>query len=68
VFSYEEAKYPGVIALVAMVVEPGQAADAPKSGPAEFGAYVTQRIVRTIDSGVGKGMIVEQQMFLALRI
>jgi hypothetical protein len=53
----------GMIALVAIAVQPGQAAEAPKSGHAEFDAYLTQRIVSTIDSGVGKGMIVEGDGF-----
>jgi hypothetical protein len=53
----------GVIVFVAMVVQLSQAAEAPKSGHAEFDAYVTQRIVSTIDSGVGKGMIVEGDGF-----
>ncbi len=53
----------GVIALAAMAVQQGQAAGAPKSGHAEFDAYVTTHIVSTIDSGAGKGMITESEGF-----
>lgn len=43
--------------------QPGCAADAAKSGKAEFDAYITFRLTKTIDSGAGQGMIAEADGF-----
>lgn len=48
---------------LAAAIRPSEAADAGKSGKAEFDAYVTWRVTKTIDSGAGQGMIAEGDGF-----
>ena len=52
-----------VISIAAVAAQPGQAAESQKSGKAEFDAYVTWRIIQSIDNGVGRGTIYESDGF-----
>ncbi len=53
-----------IIGLAAVVAAPAVSAqEAPKSGHIIFDAYVTNRIVGSIDAGIAKGVITESDGF-----
>ncbi|HTW28489.1 MAG TPA: hypothetical protein VME92_15290 [Acetobacteraceae bacterium] len=53
----------GTASVSALTASGALAADAVRSGHAEFDAYVTERIVSTVDGGVAKAMILDADGF-----